>query len=88
VRVSDYDIESPLEGRLLITKHADEPGVIGMIGAALGEKGVNISRMQVGVSGGSQMAIAILAVSDELEEATMEVISRIPAVEKVMQILL
>jgi D-3-phosphoglycerate dehydrogenase len=88
VRVSDYDIESPLEGRLLITKHADEPGVIGMIGATLGEKGVNISRMQVGVAGGSQMAIAILAVSDELEKATMEGISRIPAVEKVMQILL
>ena len=44
--------------------------------------------MQVGVSGGSQMAIAILAVSDELEKATMEGISRIPAVEKVMQILL
>ncbi len=88
VRVSDYDIESPLDGRLLITKHADEPGVIGMIGATLGQKGVNISRMQVGVSGGSQMAIAILAVSDELEKNTMSKIADIPAVEKVMQILL
>ena len=86
VRVNDYEVESPLEGRLLLTQHADEPGVIGLLGEMLGRRGVNISRMQVGVANDNQLAIAVLAVSKALDADILDDIVRIEAVEKAMQI--
>lgn len=86
VRVNDYEVETPLEGQLLFTRHADQPGVIGMLGELLGRRGVNISRMQVGVANGSQLAIAVLAVSQPLSQETIDDIARIDAVEKALQV--
>ncbi len=88
VKINGYEIESPLEGHLLITKHANEPGVVGKIGEALGKEDINISRMQVGVAEDSQLAIAILDISGSLSSAALENISKIGAVEKVLQVLL
>lgn len=86
VRVNDYEVETPLEGRLLFTRHADQPGVIGMLGEILGRRGINISRMQVGVANGNQLAIAVLAISEALDSDTIEHIGSIDAVDKALQI--
>jgi D-3-phosphoglycerate dehydrogenase len=86
VRVNDYEVESPMEGQLLFTQHADQPGVIGLLGEILGRRGVNISRMQVGVANGSQLAIAVLAISQALSPEALEDIVRIEAVAKALQI--
>lgn len=86
VRVNDYAVETPLEGHLLFTRHADQPGVIGLLGELLGRRGINISRMQVGVANGTQLAIAVLAVSKALDKETVEDIARIAAVDKALQI--
>ena len=88
VKINGYEIESLLEGHLLITKHADEPGVVGKIGEALGKEDINISRMQVGVAEDTQLAIAILDISGSLSSAALENVSKIGAVEKVLQVLL
>jgi D-3-phosphoglycerate dehydrogenase len=88
VKINGYEIESPLEGHLLITKHANEPGVVGKIGEALGKEDINISRMQVGVAEDTQLAIAILDISGSLSSAALDNISKIGAVEKVLQVLL
>ncbi|MEX2481839.1 MAG: phosphoglycerate dehydrogenase [Gammaproteobacteria bacterium] len=88
VRVNAYEVESPLEGNLLFTRHADQPGVIGTLGDILGRRGINISRMQVGVANGSQLAIAVLAISQPLDNDTLDAIGRIAAVDKVLQIAL
>ena len=50
VRINRYEVESPLAGNLLFTRHADPPGVIGTLGEILGRRGINIARMQVGVA--------------------------------------
>jgi D-3-phosphoglycerate dehydrogenase len=42
------DIETPLEGNLLVCRNLDVPGVIGKIGSILGEKGVNIANFNLG----------------------------------------
>ena len=39
------DIETPLEGNLLVCRNLDVPGVIGKIGTILGEQGVNIAQL-------------------------------------------
>src|ERR1035437_1417268 len=42
------DIETTLEGNLLVCRNLDVPGVIGRIGTILGEKGVNIGNFALG----------------------------------------
>lgn len=42
------DIETPLEGNLLVCRNLDVPGVIGRIGTILGEQGVNIANFALG----------------------------------------
>ena len=86
VRVNDYGVESELEGQLLFTRHADKPGVVGALGEILGREGINISRMQVGVAKGSDRAIAVLGVSRALEQQTLELLAKLEAVDKVMQV--
>ena len=87
VRVNKYQIESPLEGHLLFTRHADQPGVIGALGEILGRKNINISRMQVGVANDNDSeAIAVLEVSDPLDAGTLQMITQINAVSKALQV--
>ncbi|MQA25973.1 MAG: phosphoglycerate dehydrogenase [Micromonosporaceae bacterium] len=45
--VDGFDIEIPLTGNLLFLRYADRPGVVGMLGGALGQAGINIAAMQV-----------------------------------------
>ena len=85
-RINNYIVESPLEGQILITWHADQPGVIGILGDILGRMGINISRMQVGAHENMQLAIAVLAVSSELDEQTLVKIEEIAAVERALQV--
>ena len=86
VRVNDYEVETALEGHLLFTRHADQPGVIGAMGEILGREGINISRMQVGVAKGSDRAIAVLGVSQALEHKTLDLLTGIAAIDKVLQV--
>ncbi len=86
VRVGDCEVECPLEGNLLFTRHSDEPGVIGTLGDILGQRGINISRMQVGESPDADLAIAVLTVSHTLSDDTMQEISNMPAVYQALQI--
>jgi len=85
VRVNDYEIEAALEGNLVVTRHADRPGVIGALGDLLGREGINISRMQVGAAEGRDRAIAVLGVSRRLADDELDAIAAIPAVDKVLQ---
>jgi D-3-phosphoglycerate dehydrogenase len=48
VRLSEYLMEAPFDGNLLVFTHKDRPGVIGAIGTVFGQQGVNIAHMSVG----------------------------------------
>jgi D-3-phosphoglycerate dehydrogenase len=45
--VDGYDVELRLEGHLLFFRYTDRPGVVGVVGARLGDAGVNIAGAQV-----------------------------------------
>jgi D-3-phosphoglycerate dehydrogenase len=45
--VDGYDVELRLEGHLLFFRYTDHPGVVGVVGARLGDAGVNIAGAQV-----------------------------------------
>ncbi len=86
VRVNDYHVEAELAGQMVVTHHADRPGVIGAIGDILGGAGINIARMQVGAADGQDTAIGLLGVSRALDAATLSKIGALDAVTKALQV--
>ena len=56
------DIETPLEGNLLVCRNLDVPGVIGRIGTILGEHGVNIANFALGRERSGAKPVKALAV--------------------------
>jgi D-3-phosphoglycerate dehydrogenase len=56
------DIETPLEGSLLVCRNLDVPGVIGRIGTILGEQGVNIANFALGRERAGAKPVRALAV--------------------------
>jgi D-3-phosphoglycerate dehydrogenase len=48
VEVDGYEIEFPMADHMMLVRNSDTPGVIGRVGTALGDAGINISDMAVG----------------------------------------
>ena len=46
----------------------------------------NISRMQLGIVSGSDMAVAVIGISTPLQQGLLDAIARIPAVTRVTQV--
>jgi D-3-phosphoglycerate dehydrogenase len=49
VQIDDFMLEAIPEGPTLFLQNHDQPGVVGAVGTVLGEGGINISRMQLGL---------------------------------------
>ncbi|AFZ72893.1 phosphoglycerate dehydrogenase [Natronobacterium gregoryi] len=45
VRIDDYRVDAIPHGKMVVTRNADAPGVIGLIGSVMGEHDVNIAGM-------------------------------------------
>ncbi|NNE20960.1 MAG: phosphoglycerate dehydrogenase [Myxococcales bacterium] len=73
VGLEGYEIDAVLEGPLVIIRNKDRPGVIGSVGTLLGNRGINVSRMQVGLDEEGGQALAIwnvdsIVTSEALDE--------------------
>ena len=60
VRVDDHTVNLPPTHHMIVIHNADRPGMIGLVGAILGDLGVNIDDMSVGqsIKGSALMVIA------------------------------
>ena len=65
---------------MLITRHTDKPGMVGRIGAMLGEADVNISAMHLGRTRPREDALMILALDEDVPPAVAEAIRALDAV--------
>ncbi|TMC53368.1 MAG: phosphoglycerate dehydrogenase [Chloroflexi bacterium] len=66
VRIDSFRVDLVPEGRFLVSRHDDRPGVVGRVGTILGEHDVNIASMQVGRDEPRGNAMMILAVDDRV----------------------
>jgi D-3-phosphoglycerate dehydrogenase len=66
VRVDSFRVDLVPDGRFLVSRHSDQPGVVGRVGTILGEHDVNIASMQVGRDEPRGSAMMILAVDDRV----------------------
>jgi D-3-phosphoglycerate dehydrogenase len=76
------DIETPLEGYLLVCRNLDVPGVIGKIGTILGEHGVNIGNFALGrerTGPKPVKALAVVQVDAPVSDQVLEALSAIEA---------
>jgi len=74
VRIDSFRVDLVPDGRFLVSRHEDRPGVVGRVGSILGEHDVNIASMQVGRDAPRANAMMILAVDDQVAP---EVLSRL-----------
>jgi D-3-phosphoglycerate dehydrogenase len=74
VRIDSFRVDLVPDGRFLVSRHEDRPGVVGRFGTILGEHDVNIASMQVGRDAPRGNAMMILAVDDRVAE---EVLARL-----------
>ena len=75
-------LESPLEGTLLLSRNIDVPGVIGRIGTALGNLGINVSTFALGrraPAGGSE-ALALVGLDGNVSASVVQEILGLPSV--------
>jgi D-3-phosphoglycerate dehydrogenase len=76
------DIETPLEGNLLVCRNLDVPGVIGKIGSILGEHGVNIANFALGrerTGPKPVKALAVVQVDAPVSDTVLEALGTIEA---------
>jgi D-3-phosphoglycerate dehydrogenase len=80
------DVETPLEGNLLVCRNLDVPGVIGRIGSILGEHGVNIASFALGRERTGEKpvkALALVQVDAPVSDKVLEALGSIEAVLEV-----
>ncbi|HZS39161.1 MAG TPA: phosphoglycerate dehydrogenase [Polyangia bacterium] len=80
VRIDRFYLEVVPDGRVLVLRNEDRPGVIGAVGTLLGGRGINVSRMQVGLDKARAQALQLWSVDGNVEAATLEAIRRVAGV--------
>ena len=83
VELDGYEIDATPSGAMLITQHADVPGMIGRVGTILGDARVNISTMQVSRNTVGGDAIMVLSTDRPAGDATLAALRAIPGVGSV-----
>jgi D-3-phosphoglycerate dehydrogenase len=83
VELDGYEIDATPLGAMLITQHADVPGMIGRVGTILGNAQVNISTMQVSRNTVGGDAIMVLSTDRPAGEATLAALRAVPGIGSV-----
>jgi D-3-phosphoglycerate dehydrogenase / 2-oxoglutarate reductase len=77
------DVETPLEGTLIVIANHDQPGVIGDVGTALGRRRVNIGSFALGRNDrGAVGVITVDATDDRVLADAVEDIRKLPSVRE------
>jgi D-3-phosphoglycerate dehydrogenase len=79
-RLGEYRLDMEPADVMLITRHTDKPGMVGRIGAMLGEADVNISAMHLARTRPREDALMILALDDDVSPEVEAAIRRLDAV--------
>jgi D-3-phosphoglycerate dehydrogenase len=80
------DIETPLEGNLLVCRNLDVPGVIGKIGTILGQQGVNIANFALGRERAGAKPVKALAVVQVDEPVSEKVLEALKVIEALLEV--
>ena len=80
VQLEGHRLEAYLDGVLLVFTHQDVPGIIGRVGTAFGQLGVNIAQMTVGRSTPGGDAIGVLNLDQEPSAEALAAVLACPGI--------
>ena len=90
VRIDDVHLDLDPSGPILITRHRDVPGVVGLLGTVLGRHGINIKRIELGPPMGdsgadepAQPAAGFLSLYDGPADEVLRDLAELEPVESV-----
>ena len=86
VRVNQFRLEAVPEGHIILCVNDDAPGVVGNIGTALGQAGVNIARISLSRDEAGKAAVSLLNVDSEPGPAVLDSLRALPHVRDVRRI--
>jgi len=86
VEINGFLFDLKPEGKLLLIKNFDVPGVIGKLGSILGRYNVNIAGFQLGRMEKGKEAKGVILVDDDVPPEAIEEIKGIPEILEVKQI--
>ena len=91
VAVDGYVVECPPSDHMLVVRNEDMPGMIGLVGSALGEAGISISSMAVGPSGqqegpNGELALMVLSIDRPTPKQVVAQLLAQPGIEEVHSI--
>jgi D-3-phosphoglycerate dehydrogenase / 2-oxoglutarate reductase len=72
VAIDDHSVDVPPSSHMLVVRNADVPGMIGKVGTTLGEAGVNITDMDVGVNAEGEAALMVLSAGSPIPQPVVE----------------
>ncbi|BCJ85874.1 phosphoglycerate dehydrogenase [Effusibacillus dendaii] len=83
VRLDGYAIDAAPEGRMIVTSHLDQPGMIGRIGMILADANINIATMQVGRKEVGGKAVMVLGIDNPAGPEVVRQLAEIPNILEV-----
>ena len=72
ISIGAFRVDLVPEGRFLVSRHEDRPGVVGRFGTILGAHDINIASMQVGRDAPRGRAMMLLAVDDQVSHGVLD----------------
>jgi D-3-phosphoglycerate dehydrogenase len=77
-RVDGFTIDAELGGRILVTRHRDQPGIVGAVGSALAAAGVNISSLELSRLSAAGEAMMFVSVDQAIPEDVLDELRSVP----------
>ena len=81
--INDFYFETSPSGHMLVIENEDKPGVIGMIGTILGEKGINIDSFDLSRSEKGKSAMALIKLDKVITAETMNILKKTKHIKNV-----
>ena len=73
-----FETDADLAGTILITRHRDQPGIVGAVGTALAEAGVNISSLELSRLSVAGEALMFVSVDQVVPPGLLERVAAVP----------
>jgi len=76
--LGDFVIDAELAGSILVTRHHDQPGIVGAVGTALADAGVNISSLELSRLSAAGQALMFVSVDEPIDEEVLAALRAVP----------
>lgn len=88
VRIDDHWMEVRPEGRLILYKNVDRPGMLASVGQILARNHMNIGALALGRTGKGSLALTAISVDEEIPDDVIQEVSMLEGVEQVRRVIL